>query len=250
MVEGLEEMARMDYPGRLIIMSRDISGDCDVVGYGLTGRSSSSQARKLVLSEDKTKIFVEPTNYEQMLKDYKSGKVGANPDLLIYLAIEIRNDCIAVSNGKQTSDISFWMRSRDSPKEVLERALTKWTYEPDAPNNTPRIAGVFTKNRAALAIIRRKKDGTEFRNYYRYDFKPGEGRLIATYTGVNLDPLPSFHFDPLEVRLAGKTPEEVCNNIYDALAPKKALDFRIAVATVFQNRKDFSNVIYVKNRHE
>lgn len=73
MVEGLEEMARMDYPGRLIIMSRDISGDCDVVGYGLTGRSSSSQARKLVLSEDKTKIFVEPTNYEQMLKDYKSG---------------------------------------------------------------------------------------------------------------------------------------------------------------------------------
>ena len=93
-MKGLEAIAEMEYPGRLIALGRDPTGEHNVVVYAVTGRSPSSQARTLEYNADDNTIFTKPTDPEVLEK--------GNPDLLLYDAIVMLDDSVAVSNGKQT----------------------------------------------------------------------------------------------------------------------------------------------------
>jgi IMP cyclohydrolase len=213
------------YPGRLILIGQGKKEDKILVVYAITGRSVSSQARRM--EREKNTIWVRPTDKELLKK--------GNIDLLIYPSVFCLSQGIAVSNGKQTVDIMACLSQSESPAEILAFALKNWDYEPDEPNFTPRISGCLLPNkRAALSLIKRARDGSSLRNIHEFSVIPGQGRLIMTYEGEDKDPLPSFLGEPLDVEIRGSTPQEVAEEIYGSLAPQKGgQDFRVAVACVF-----------------
>jgi len=239
MSEHLEALSRMQYPGRIIIIGTSNDG-AFVVMYAITGRSPSSQARKLVIDNEHKKINVAPT-------DEKTLKTG-NPDLLVYPAVMVAGG-IAVSNGKQTSDIPPRFQSGTSPTAVLDAALSVWEYEPDEPNYTPRISGCVFGG-AALSIIARAPDGAVDRKCFDVPMVFGQGKLIATYTGVNTNPLPSFTGDPRDVSIPYTTADDAAKALYQALAPAAGGDdYRVAAAAVFQDKNGKLSMA-VKNRHD
>jgi len=231
MTNGLEALARMKYPGRFIIIGRSTSEN-DVIIYGITGRSPSSQARKLEFDEEQTKILVKPTDEETL----KQG----DPDLLVYPAIIFGLGGIAISNGKQTRDAAYHCNGTGiySLLSIFSHNLECWEYEPDSPNFTPRISGIvgfderYQEVRGALSAIKRAENGSTIKQYFEVPVIPGKGKLISTYTGENINPLPSFQGEPLDVTISAEDPKEVARQVYDSLNPQ----FRVAVVTVFDAR--------------
>lgn len=224
MVEELEALTAREYLGRLIIIGVDPRGENNVVVYAITGRSPSSQARKLELRGKA--IWASPTDEEAIKK--------GNVDLLVYPAVLLSGG-IAVSNGKQTDDIKTCFKRSQDPEEVLRLALKKWDYEPDPPAFTPRISGcVLPRKGAALGIIERAPDGSSMKRFFRVPLKAGRGKMISTYQGENTNPLPSFKGEPIDVGIKGKDAEDTAETVYKALEPKPGkIDFRVAVSCVF-----------------
>ena len=241
MNHSLELLRAMPYPGRLIALGRDPSDGHDVVVYGVTGRSPSSQARLLEPTENA--IVTKPTDPEVL-------KTG-NPDLLVYPAV-VFGDRLAVSNGRQTEDAA--RAAAAGPAAALEAGLRNWTYEPDAPIFTPRISGLlWPDGRAALGVIKRAEDGSPRRLFFEFNLQAGRAELVATYAGPNENPLPVFAGEPRPLTLAETSAEATAEAFYEALGPKHAGDgdFRVAVACVFVDRKNPARrTIAVRNRHE
>jgi IMP cyclohydrolase len=230
----------MEYPGRVIIIGQDTSGEHNVVVYAVTGRSASSQARKLECR--KNVVWTRPT-------DVKILEQG-NPDLLVYPALSMSSRII-VSNGKQTQDIVN--QSGGSAKEVLDSVLKKWEYEPDAPIFTPRISGcILGPDQAALHIIKRGEDGSPERRSFCIRLCPGTGQFIATYSGENRDPLKPFQGSPPDIQIREKSAQDMAGAVYDSLGPDRGLnDYRVAVACVFAKKLDMRRYsLFLINREE
>jgi len=242
MAQGLESLSAKEYPGRIIIIGRDITGKNEVVIYAITGRSPSSQARKMELEDDA--VWARPTDEEALKK--------GNIDLLVYPAILLSNG-IAVSNGKQTMDIKTCLGQGQNPEEVLELALHEWDYEPDAPIFTPRISGcVLPQKKAALSIIKRAPNGSSIRNIFEIPLKAGKGEMISTYEGEDKDPLPAFTGEPIEVEIKEKKAYDMAAAVYDALEPAPGeKDYRVSVVSVFSSNLNSNEYeIYIINKHE
>jgi IMP cyclohydrolase len=242
-IDGLEALRRMSYPGRVVIIGKATSGDIPFVVYCITGRSPSSQARRIVFEE--TRAMVRPTEEDGLEK--------GDPELLLYPAIMISQG-IAVSNGRQTSSIRPFISPGLGPVEVLAQAMEGWDYEPDAPNFTPRISGcVLSSSRAALSIAKHGGGGHCVKYYYEFPLQAGRARMISTYTGENVDPLPSFQGEPLELRLGGATAGKTAKAVYEAMAPAENSleDFRVATVCVYLHSLQtdaFEKAVI--NRHE
>ena len=233
MVEGLENLAKMEYPGRFIIIGQSSrpaeNPQHAIVVYGITGRSPSSRARKIVPVYEGELFDVVPTDNELV----KSG----NPELLVYTAIKNFGG-VAVSNGKQTKDVhGSGEISRHAIQVLVESLNWKWEYEPDAPNFTPRISGFVHENSAALSIIKRAEDGSNIRQYFGIPLIPGKGKLISTYTGININPLPSFIGEPLDVKFESTNPNNVAEDVWKVLKP----EYRVSVACVFLHSRYEAN---------
>ncbi len=239
MPKNLEPLSKMEYAGRVIIIGRN-PGGANIVMYAITGRSPSSQARRLVIDEKSRSIFVKPTDEETL----KTGQV----DLLVYSSL-IYKTGITVSNGKQTDDIAASLSPDMEPTEVLLRGLKKWEYEPDEPNFTPRISGCITSKGAAFSIIKRAPNGKPLKYYFDTPLIEGKGKLIATYTGNNEKPLPSFIGEPLDVELPYTSANECVEAMYEALGPKgDKPDYRVSCAVAFMDING-KVTVKVKNRH-
>ncbi len=235
---ALENIKKMVYPGRVVIIGKSMQME-NIVMYAITGRSPSSQARRLEIDEEEKIIFVKPTDEETL-------KTG-NPDLLVYPAV-ICGDGIAVSNGKQTVDVFKNLVKDAHPVEVLIKALRDWEYEPDEPNYTPRISGCIT-NGLGLNILKRAKDGSVMRSFFEPPSVAGKGKMIATYTGVNVNPLPSFCGEPQDVELPWVNAREAVDALFEALEPQPGEpDFRVAAAAVYADEEG-SISMQVHNRH-
>jgi IMP cyclohydrolase len=254
-LKGLEALAAMEYPGRIIIIGRGPRGHHDVVIYAITGRSSSSQARRLICDGQET-VRSQGTDPERI----KEG----NERLLIYNCIRKSPDGLAVSNGAQTDlilETIAGLRDRGlrfAPVEILQRAFARphviagidlSGYEPDAPAFTPRISGCVM-NGAALSMVKRAPDGTVEREYFEVPLSEGEGKLITTYAGANVDPLPSFCGEPVSVQLEGQSAEEQARAVYNCLAPRNSQkDFRVAVAVIFSNLRTSNWQMSIINKY-
>jgi len=216
-IGGMEALSRMDYPGRVIILGKAPDGDIPFVVYCITGRSPSSQARRIVF--EGTRAMVKPTDADVLAK--------GDPDLLLYAAIMISRG-IVVSNGRQTS-------------------------EPDPPNWTPRISGcILSPDYAALGVVKNGGDGSSLKNYFECPLQPGRAKMISTYTGENANPLPSFRGEPLDLNLRGVTAQKTAEAVYESMAPTDPKDdFRVATACVFLH--DLQTDVFEKaviNRHD
>lgn len=235
-------LTALEYPGRLIAIGLASAGARAVIVYAITGRSPSSQARKLVFRDHG--IWVQPTD-EDVLKT-------GNVDLLVYPALLFGPAGIAVSNGKQTADIRDGLASGAGPIAVLSKALAAWDFEPDKPIFTPRISGCLVRGEAGLSLVRRGESGEALRSYFEVPLREGEGRLISTYDGPNRDPLPSFSGEPRRVGLAGGSARETAETVYRELGPVlPGKDFRVAVACVaapFSRPEELD--VHIINRHE
>ncbi len=217
-------LATLEYPGRLLAIGAPRRDGLAVVLYAITGRSPSSQARRLVNRDGG--VWVQPTDEETLRK--------GNVDLLIYPAILFGEAGIAVSNGKQTGVVRDGLAPGADPVAVLSRALSGWDFEPDAPIFTPRISGCLVGPRAGLSVVRRGPSGESLRSYFEVALRPGEGRLVSTYEGPNADPLPVFAGEPRRMAFEGATAAETAEAAYAALAPSAGgKDLRVSVACVF-----------------
>ncbi|MCX6561729.1 MAG: hypothetical protein NTZ26_14595 [Candidatus Aminicenantes bacterium] len=235
-----ESLTRMVYPGRLLIIGGDASGEHHVVLYAITGRSPASQARMLVLEGNA--VWTKPTDPEILKK--------GNPELLVYPAV-IFGRGIAASNGRQTVDIDT--DASVSAVAALDAGLAPWSFEPDAPIYTPRISGcVLSSGRSALSLIKRGSDGHPVRAFYDLADRPGCGAMLATYAGENKEPLAAFAGEPVEIVLESTTPEETAEAAYAALRPSGRIeDFRVALVCVFARRDALEERrLAVINRHE
>jgi IMP cyclohydrolase len=202
--ENLAVFTENTYPGRGIVLGMNEWGDMALQVYFVMGRSDNSRNRVLVEEEDVVRT-----------QAYDESKVE-DPSLIIYNAmrcVDIGRMCMAgdrldiVSNGDQTDTVSDGVEQDILPIESL---MTR-DFEPDSPNNTPRITGLtITADNGLhydfLSIIRKGPSGNESIHEF-YDpelLKPmqadGVGAAIHTYKG-NGDPLQSYDREPVALPL-------------------------------------------------
>lgn len=197
-------LAAKEYPGRGIILGKSEDNRA-VFAYFIMGRSTNSRNRVFEISDDdiRTKAFD-----ESLLSD---------PSLIIYSPVRVLGKKIIVTNGDQTDTIYEYLKD----KKTFEDALYTRTFEPDAPNFTPRISGLIDIEsglKLKLSILKSDEgdESQSLRFFYNYDNpKPGEGFLIHTYK-ENSDPLKSFEGEPIKVSLNGSI-DEFCNSLWNSL---------------------------------
>ena len=131
--------------------------------------------------------------------------------------------------------MNSWFLSLD-PVVSLAEVHKRWKYEPDKPNYTPRISGCMGINTAVLGIIKKDVDSDKsIREYFEIPLLNSKGRLISTYAGKNIDPLPSFNCSPMRVEISATNPKEIARGVYDSLY-KNGDDYRVSVvAGVLRN---------------
>lgn len=193
------------YPGRGILLGRSEDGNSAVAAYFLMGRSENSRNR----------VFVEE---EQGIRTqaFDESKIS-DPSLILYSPVRVLDGKVVVTNGDQTDTICACLGAGGS----FEDALRTRTFEPDAPNYTPRISGLVETDgglRFKLSILK-SADGspeTVERQFFEYEAPAGgEGRLIHTYAGDG-DPLPPFEGEPVRVALTGSI-DELTHGLWNAL---------------------------------
>ncbi len=187
------ELAVNSYPGRGIVLGRSEDGAHAVIAYFIMGRSANSRNRVFTARHDG--IITEaadPTKVE-------------DPSLIIYAPVRVVGHTTVVTNGDQTDTICNYLAAGNG----FAKALRSRTFEPDAPNFTPRISGMVKVKDGAmkyrLSIL--KSDGGNADSVERFFFEysqpvAGEGRFIHTYR-CDGSPIPSFSGEPVRVRLSG-----------------------------------------------
>ena len=200
-----ERLAENRYPGRGLILGLDQSGRRLVQVYWIMGRSENSRNR--VFEQEEGRVWTAPADPAKC-KD---------PSLIIYNAAEELKDLYVVTNGDQTDTIVRAV----SHGGGFEEALSTREHEPDAPNFTPRISGIFDLRSGRpigkISIIRRSPLGARS-DHIVWTFEswsPGLGLCVTTYRGDG-DPIPPFAGDPYLLPLEG-APGDMAGNIWAAL---------------------------------
>jgi hypothetical protein len=187
-----ERLARNSYPGRGLVLGRSEAGDRLLQVYWIMGRSPNSRNR--IFATDGAAVWTEAANPAE-LKD---------PSLIIYHALRELPGLYVVTNGDQTDTICEALLAGGT----FEQALATRAYEPDAPNFTPRISGLFDLRRGAplatLCVLRRSPFGEATdRLFWQYEsIAPGLGYCLTTYLGDG-QPLPAFQGEPFLLPLRG-----------------------------------------------
>ena len=260
MVDDFFALTAMRYSGRGIAVGLTRDGKL-FVGYSLTGRSPSSQARKLVYDGPSQTISTEVTDVEQLRK--------GNPALLIYPAIKQVRDKIVASNGLQTRLLhevidSTDLKQRQHPANILvdaftvprmngqdEQLIDLASYEPDPPNFTPRISACVNENQRVAFCIIRKLYGCAEVSIHPLNLRPGTARIITTYKGGNESPLLPFEGSPLEASVFSTTAQDICRSIYEAIGPKGGDNFRVASAVMLRDRLGAGDTsVAIMNRYQ
>lgn len=179
------------YPGRGIILGKTPSGTHAVFAYFIMGRSDNSRNRIFKETEDGS-IFTEP---------YDPSRVE-DPSLIIYAPVRRVDNKIIVTNGDQTDTVRDGLLSGLSFSAALEAR----TFEPDAPNLTPRISGMMTFEGAdftyQMSILKSADPEGSACNRFTYAYAPisGLGHFLHTYMGDG-KPLPTFTGEPERVAI-------------------------------------------------
>ena len=201
-----ELLSSNSYPGRGILLGRSADNKKAVMAYFIMGRSVNSRNRIFAETEDgiRTKAFDESKM--------------TDPSLIIYHPVRTVGDTTIVANGDQSDTIRDGLLCG----EVFAQSLRKRTFEPDAPNYTPRISGILHGDGSYALSILKSADGNPAscrRQFFGYeDPLAGQGHFISTYR-CDGDPLPSFEGEPKRVVLDAPNAEALADQIWNALNP-------------------------------
>lgn len=186
-----QELSSNTYPGRGILIGRTPDGSHAVIAYFIMGRSQNSRNRIFVEEGDgiRTQAY-DPSRLE-------------DPSLIIYAPVRVLGNKIIVTNGDQTDTIYEGM----DRQMTFEQSLRSRTFEPDAPNYTPRISGILHLGNEsfnyAMSILKSNHGDPDScqRHTFAYESpKAGEGHFIHTYLRDG-SPLPSFEGEPKTVSI-------------------------------------------------
>ena len=225
-------LAANAYPGRGLVVGVN-QDDEAVMLYFIMGRSPNSRNRVFVKEGEGLRI--EPFD----------ASLVEDPSLIIYRPVRKYKNNYIVTNGDQTDTIYDFLRR----KAHFSDALLSRSYEPDAPNFTPRISALMTVEggdcRYTLSILKRQDDeGTHCaRQYFEYRRQVGLGHLIHTYEGDG-NPLPSFSGESGRVRLPGG--DQLAYDVWDSLHQ----DNRISLYARFVPLSGGDERTIIINRHE
>lgn len=180
------------YPGRGIVIGKTADGKHAAIAYFIMGRSENSRNR----------IFEENEDCGIRTRAYDESKL-VDPSLIIYSPVRKLGDDLIVTNGDQTDTVYDFIKEG----KTFEEALRTRTFEPDAPNFTPRISGIATVKDGDFSYklsILKSDDGNDAsvqRFFYEYA-QPvaGKGHFIHTYR-CDGNPIPSFSGDPEPVEI-------------------------------------------------
>lgn len=181
-------LSGLTYPGRGIVLGVTPNGKYAVAAYFISGRSENSRNRVFSVSPDGT-VKTEPFDLSKV----------SDPSLIIYNAVRFAGKDLVVTNGDQTDTVCDGI----AEGKTFEEALTSRRFEPDAPNFTPRISGIFyfgKTPRYEMSILKSiDETGSDCARYtFSYPVKAGLGHFIRTYEN-NGDPLPTFRGEPVRV---------------------------------------------------
>ncbi len=189
-----EELANNPYPGRGIVAGRSEDGRHAVTAYFIMGRSANSRNRIFVPDGEGIRTQAcDPSKME-------------DPGLIIYAPGRVLGTNTIVTNGDQTDTICQGLMEG----KTFGEALRKRTFEPDAPNYTPRISALLDvrggEYEYRLSILK-SADGDPS-SCARFTFtyenpRAGEGHYLHTYL-TDGDPLPSFEGEPERVDIRGE----------------------------------------------
>lgn len=231
--ENSEKLKKNSYPGRGIVLGLNSDGDKLIQIYWIMGRSENSRNR-IFVEEDG---FVRTTAFdESKLED---------PSLIIYYPLKTIGKYHIISNGDQTDTVYDVLKEN----KTFEEALMNRTFEPDAPNYTPRITGLMElggQNAYSLSILK-TQDGnpdTCIRNFYNYEKAvPSIGHCIHTYEKDG-EVLPSFSGEPYIMPVLNTIEENI-----EFYWPLLNSDNRVSLLVKSIEIATGNTEIIIKNRH-
>ncbi|MDL2219428.1 IMP cyclohydrolase [Ruminococcaceae bacterium OttesenSCG-928-O06] len=202
----LQMLQTNPYPGRGIVLGRSGDGMKAYIAYFIMGRSENSRNR-VFAPHPEGGIVTQAANPARL----------QDPSLVIYAPVRTIGQSVIVTNGDQTDTIYRTMAAGGS----FEMALRGRTFEPDAPNYTPRISGMlhcgyegFSYQMAVLKTAGGNPAGT-YRQFFEYPTPlPGQGHFVCTYADAN--PETSFVGEPVTVAISGGL-DEFGEGIWQAL---------------------------------
>ncbi len=204
MLNLFNELKSNPYPGRGIVLGMTKSHA--VMAYFIMGRSANSRNRVFVEADGgiRTQAF-DPA----LLQD---------PSLIIYAPVRVLGKDTIVTNGDQTDTVADFIKAG----KTFEEALRTRTFEPDAPNYTPRISGLMTVENGSCSYrlsILKSNDGnpdSPLRFFYEVSSPiAGEGHFIHTYR-CDGNPIPSFEGEPKKVAIPDDL-DAFSQNLWDSL---------------------------------
>ena len=206
-ITAAQAVGATTYPGRGIIAGKSSDGTKAVMAYFIMGRSVNSRNRVFVAQEGG--IRTEAFDPSKMV----------DPSLIIYAPVRTLGGRVIVTNGDQTDTIYNCVAAGGSFSEALRTR----TFEPDAPNFTPRVSAMLTfadgDFRLDMSILRAgdPEGRGAVRVFWEYDAIPaGEGRFLHTYLGDG-SPIPSFTGDPETVTLGDDGADALADTLWNAL---------------------------------
>ena len=195
------------YPGRGIIVGKSADGKRAVMAYFIMGRSVNSRNRVFVAEPDgiRTEAF-DPSK----MKD---------PSLIIYWPVREIDNRIIVTNGDQTDTIYHFV----AEGATFADALRERTFEPDAPNFTPRVSAMATfldgDFSLDMAILRAGDAQGSFchRVFWEYEaVEAGKGYFLHTYLSDG-NPIPAFTGDPETVAIDDGDVNSIAEALWNGL---------------------------------
>lgn len=221
------------YPGRGIVLGRSADDRFAVAAYFIMGRSENSRNRIFVPTEDGIRT-----------QAHDPSKM-TDPSLIIYHPVRRVGRGLVVTNGDQTDTVRDGLLAG----RTFAQALHTRTFEPDAPNYTPRISGLISPDGSFKLSILKSADGDPScccRYFYTYDHPlAGEGRFLHTYLG-NGDPLPSFEGEPERVILDDPSAEALAERMWGALN----VENKVSLFVRYTDLTDGTWQDVIRNKHE
>ena len=199
-----ELLSSNSYPGRGILLGRSADNTRAVMAYFIMGRSVNSRNRVFAVTEDgiRTKAFDESKM--------------TDPSLIIYHPVRTVGDTTIVANGDQSDTIRDGLLTG----EVFAQSLRRRTFEPDAPNYTPRISGILHGDGSYALSILKSADGDPAscrRQFFGYESPlAGQAHFIHTYQ-CDGDPLPAFQGEPRQVGISVPDAEALAQEMWKNL---------------------------------
>lgn len=181
-----QDLRSNSYPGRGIVIGKTKDGVKAAAAYFIMGRSENSRNRVFV--EEGQGIRTQAFDPDKL----------TDPSLIIYAPVRVLGNKVIVTNGDQTDTIYDGMNRH----LTFEQSLRSRTFEPDAPNYTPRISGVMHMEQNGfhyeLSILKSHHGNQESCQRFTFAYEnpvAGSGHFIHTYMQDG-NPLPSFEGEP------------------------------------------------------